>query len=101
MHTNLLALKLFSAVVSSQDLSIDTKFDQLKSHDTVPLSYRKRMLWMVSTYFPSKIPEIVGHRLVLVPDQHMQLLRTYLTDDPWRVYSPDKDHFQMIRASVL
>ena len=37
-HSSLLAFKLFSAVVTSQDLSFDTKFDWLKSHDTVPLN---------------------------------------------------------------
>ncbi len=37
MHTNLLSLKPFSAVVASQDLPIDTEFGWLKSRDTVPL----------------------------------------------------------------
>ncbi len=35
VHSNLLALNLFSAVVTSRDLSIDFKFGQLKFCDTV------------------------------------------------------------------
>ena len=36
-HTNLLTFKIFRAVITSQDLSFDTKFGRLKSRDTVPL----------------------------------------------------------------
>ncbi len=38
VHTCLMALKLFNAVVISQDLSFDSKFGRLKSHDTVPFN---------------------------------------------------------------
>ncbi len=36
-HTNLLSLKPFSAVVTSQDFSIDTNFGWFKFRDTFPL----------------------------------------------------------------